>query len=79
MCGGQLVHVVPLPVGGFVSVKARTIPGRHPAFDKPDGVPGEIGRFGGRTTASGGSGKHNDQQEESDRREPGAWEPPGHT
>ena len=38
MGGGELIHIVPFSVGGFVAVKPRTVPGGHALFHKANGI-----------------------------------------
>jgi hypothetical protein len=56
---GQIVHVIPLAIGGLVTVKARSIPRSHTAFYIADGIPGEAVNVtrGGATALCGDTKK----------------------
>jgi hypothetical protein len=41
MSGGQTVHIVSFPVGGRITMKARSVPGGDSAFDESDRISGK--------------------------------------
>jgi hypothetical protein len=41
MSGGEMMHVIPLTIGGLVPVEARSVPRGYPLLDKSYRVPGK--------------------------------------
>lgn len=79
MRSGQLVHIVPLAIGGFIAMKAGSVPRGDSPLDITDRITREISWFWSRSAATGREDDEDKQEQRGEARNPGAWRIVRHT